>query len=199
MQLESGADTELRGAVVQAPQIQAQVGGDLLVQSLQDRSEWHDNSNQSGGTVGYGSSMNGSISTSATKIDSAYTSVVEQSGLRAGDGGFQVTVQGHTDLQGGILSSSEQAIERDANRLTTGTLSHSDLHNSATLSAESSGISISSDMVIDPETNRPVLRKLSEAEKHNLKPGPDGKVHIADNGIFNDAQAAGGYGPIRIL
>lgn len=34
----------------------------------------------------------------------------------------------------------------------------------------------------DKETGKPVLRELSEEEKRNLKPGPDGKVHIAANG-----------------
>jgi filamentous hemagglutinin len=45
----------------------------------------------------------------------------------------------------------------------------------------------------DEKTGKPILRELSEQEKANLKPGPDGKVHIATNGIFNDKDAAGGY------
>ena len=47
--------------------------------------------------------------------------------------------------------------------------------------------------VFDPTTGKPVLRELSEQERLNLRPGTDGKVHIAANGIFNDADAAGKY------
>jgi filamentous hemagglutinin len=36
-------------------------------------------------------------------------------------------------------------------------------------------------------------RELSDEEKRNLKPGPDGKVHIANNGIFNDIDGAAKY------
>lgn len=36
-------------------------------------------------------------------------------------------------------------------------------------------------------------RKLTDEEKLNLQPGSDGKIHIANNGIFNDADAAEKY------
>lgn len=47
--------------------------------------------------------------------------------------------------------------------------------------------------VMDPGTGRPVLRELSDTEKMNLKPGANGNVHIATNGIFNGPEAAGAY------
>lgn len=46
---------------------------------------------------------------------------------------------------------------------------------------------------LDEKTGRPILRELSEQEKTSLKPGSDGKILIATNGIFNDAVAAGAY------
>jgi filamentous hemagglutinin len=36
-------------------------------------------------------------------------------------------------------------------------------------------------------------RKLTDEEKANLQPGRDGRVHIADNGIFNGNEAAAKY------
>ena len=47
-------------------------------------------------------------------------------------------------------------------------------------------------IILDKE-GKPVVRILSEQEKSNLQPGPDGKIHIAANGIFNDMDAAGKY------
>ncbi len=44
----------------------------------------------------------GSFNASKSKVDSNYLSVVEQSGIKAGDGGFDVQVQGdrRTDVAG---------------------------------------------------------------------------------------------------
>lgn len=44
------------------------------------------------------------------------------------------------------------------------------------------------------ENGKPIQgRKLTEEEKMNLQPGKDGKVYVADNGIFNDSAAAAKY------
>src|SRR5690606_14573741 len=77
----------------------------------------------------------------SSKVDADYASVIEQSGLQAGDGGFQVTVVGHTDLVGGILSSSDQAVEDGLNHLSTGTLVARDIKNHSKYNAR--GISLS--------------------------------------------------------
>lgn len=43
------------------------------------------------------------------------------------------------------------------------------------------------------EDGKPEYRVLTDEEKKNLKPGPDGKIHVANNGIFNDIDAAAMY------
>lgn len=43
------------------------------------------------------------------------------------------------------------------------------------------------------ENGKPQLRLLTEEEKHNLQAGPDGKVSIAANGIFNNEEEAAQY------
>ncbi|HRK57953.1 MAG TPA: hypothetical protein PLQ67_10595, partial [Burkholderiaceae bacterium] len=69
-----------------------------------------------------------------------------QSGFFAGDGGFQVNVQGDTTLVGGAITSTQAAIEQGLNALSTRTLKTSDLQNHAYASASSSGVSLSSDL-----------------------------------------------------
>jgi filamentous hemagglutinin len=147
VQIESGGDTTLQGAVVQADTVKAEVGGDLRIESLQDTSTYRESSQQVGGSVNIGVSGGGSLSISKNKIVSDYQSVNEQSGIRAGDGGFQVNVDGATELKGGAITSTQAAIERGANSLTTGTLISGDLQNTAHAHAESSGVTLSSDML----------------------------------------------------
>ena len=151
--LQSGGDTTLKGAVATGKQITADIGGNLAIESLQDTSTY--TSKQSSAGVGlnlcippfcYGASS-GSVSASKSKANSNYASVAEQSGLRAGDAGFNVSVQGNTDLTGGVIASTQAAIDHNQNTLTTASLTTSDLQNKADASASSSGISLSSDML----------------------------------------------------
>ncbi|UQV44300.1 hypothetical protein KIV45_21030 [Janthinobacterium lividum] len=68
-----------------------------------------------------------------------YASVQEQSGIKAGDGGFQIKVGGNTDLKGAIISATE-AGKLDS-RLITSTLTHSDIANHAISKGSSVGVS----------------------------------------------------------
>ena len=95
--LQSGKDTTLSGAVVAANTIKVEIGGNLTIQSLQDTSSSsYTSKKQSQGasiTIGPGGvPTGGSISASKSNINSNFNSVNEQSGLKAGDGGFQVNV-----------------------------------------------------------------------------------------------------------
>jgi filamentous hemagglutinin len=310
--LQSGNDTTLKGAVATGKQVVADVGGNLNIESLQDTSQYDSKQKSMGGSisVGYGK-MSGSFSSSKSNANSDYASVVEQSGIKAGDEGFQVSVNGNTDLQGAVIASTDKAVLDGKNSLTTATLTTSDIANHAEASASSSGINLDSSMFTqskygiakgvignalnnasesgssygqtrsavsegtvtitdqtgqqqrtgqtaeqavaslnrdtantqtsaqkqdvlamertvaadraikeavykeavkftDESYRTAVLKKaemyelgrdkdgnitrraLSESEKMELKPGADGKVHIVDNGIFNDAAYASG-------
>ncbi|MFL1418942.1 hemagglutinin repeat-containing protein [Pseudomonas fildesensis] len=145
--LESGGDTNLKGAVVSGRQVQANVGGDLNIASLQDTSTY--TSKQQSANVGvslcippfcYGmSSISGGIS--QQKMQSDYASVSEQSGIKAGDGGFQVNVKGNTDLKGAVIASTDKAVADGRNTLTTGSLTSSDIKNKAEYDATSINLS----------------------------------------------------------
>lgn len=151
LSLTSGGDTNLKGAVASGKKVVADIGGDLNLESLQDTSSYK--SKQSSTGVGlslcvppfcYGSSS-GSGSVSQQKINSDYVSVTEQTGIKAGDGGFQIKTVGNTDLTGAMITSSDQAVTDNKNSLNTGTLTHSDLLNRAEASAKNNGFSLSSD------------------------------------------------------
>ncbi len=90
------------------------------------------------GQTGGGGSMSASFQ--KDKSSSDYHSVVEQSGIKAGDGGFKINVKDKTTLTGGIIESTAPA---DKNSLTTGSISTSNISNSAHAQASSQGLSIS--------------------------------------------------------
>ncbi|WP_081085138.1 hemagglutinin repeat-containing protein [Burkholderia territorii] len=145
--VESGGDTNLIGAVASGKQVVADVGGNLNVQSLQDLSKY-DSKQQSAGVsisvcvppICYGTSS-ASANFSQDKMHSDYAAVAEQSGIKAGDGGFQVNVKGNTDLKGGVIASSDKAVQSGVNSLTTATLTTSDIENHASYDASQVGLS----------------------------------------------------------
>jgi filamentous hemagglutinin len=145
--LRSGSDTTLQGAVVQGPRIIFDVGGQLTIQSLQDTSTYASRHGNTGGSLTVGATPNASFSLSRGRVDSEFASVIEQSGLVAGDGGFTVQVAGNTSLVGGVIASSDRAVQAGLNRLTTATLTVTDLQNSASASASASAIGLSSEVL----------------------------------------------------
>ncbi|WP_231654761.1 hemagglutinin repeat-containing protein [Ralstonia solanacearum] len=138
--LESGGNTNLKGAVASGKQVVANVGGDLNIESLQDTSKYHSKDQSISGSVTVGYGFSGSASASQQKIDSDFASVTEQSGIKAGDKGFQVNVRGNTDLKGAVIASADKAVQDGVNSLTTATLTQSEIHNRAEYSASSIGI-----------------------------------------------------------
>jgi len=79
-----------------------------------------------------------------------YASVTEQSGLRAGDAGFNVSVQGNTDLTGGAITSTQAALDHEQNRFSTGgTLTTRDLQNQAHYKATAVGVNLGTGVSLD--------------------------------------------------
>ncbi|MDD2451265.1 MAG: VENN motif pre-toxin domain-containing protein [Sulfurovum sp.] len=77
----------------------------------------------------------------------------EQSGVVAGDGGYQVTVAEHTDLKGGIITSTQKAEAEGLNSFSTGILSVSDVENHMHYEGDSIGISATASYSFnDPKT-----------------------------------------------
>nr|WP_269846440.1 hemagglutinin repeat-containing protein [Shimwellia pseudoproteus] len=141
VQLYSGRDTTLAGARVSGGRILAEVGRDLTLASPQD-SERYD-SRQRGYSAGDSVSPGGGaagVSATHTRLHSRYQAVQQQSGLFAGERGFDITVGNHTQLNGAVIGSDATA---DKNRLETGTLGFSDLRNRAEFTAQQQRAGIS--------------------------------------------------------
>lgn len=141
--LKSGHDTVLNGAQVNGDKIVADVGHDLLMRSQQNNSDYDSKQTSvaAGGSFTFGTmSGSGYINASQDKMKSRFDSVAEQTGLYAGDGGFDITVGHHTQLDGAVIASTATP---DKNSLDTGTLGFSDIHNEADFKTSHSGISLS--------------------------------------------------------
>ncbi|MCE4061292.1 hemagglutinin repeat-containing protein [Pandoraea sputorum] len=133
----SGGDTNMVGAVVDAKTVIARVGGDLNVASVQDTTEGSAHQQSMGGGVNLSmGGASGSASYARGNASGNYAGVVEQSGLQAGEGGFDIAVAGNTDLKGAYIASTADASK---NRLTTNTLTFSDIENHSDYSANSFG------------------------------------------------------------
>ncbi|EMM6516278.1 hemagglutinin repeat-containing protein [Enterobacter ludwigii] len=142
--ITSGRDANLIGAQVSGESVTADIGRDLTLRSEQDSDSYHSKQQNvsASGTFNIGS-MSGSASVNASrdKMDSNYQSVNEQSGITAGSGGFDIKVGGHTQLDGAVIASSAS---EDKNRLDTGTLGWSDIHNEAEYKTEHQSVGMSS-------------------------------------------------------
>ncbi|HID8269753.1 TPA: hemagglutinin repeat-containing protein [Serratia marcescens] len=143
LKVTSGRDTRLTGAQASGEKVTVDVGRDLTLQSQQD-SDRYDAKQQNasaGGSFTFGS-MTGSANVSASKdkLHSNFDSVKEQTGLFAGQGGYDVKVKEHTQLDGAVIASQA---DKEKNRLDTGTLGWTDIYNQADYSATHSGGSFS--------------------------------------------------------
>ncbi|MCD5360615.1 hemagglutinin repeat-containing protein [Chromobacterium aquaticum] len=133
LDIQSGGDFTLQGEA-RGQQVVGVVAGDLRLESLQDTSSYH-SLNQS--VSGNASMSGGSVSLSQQKMDADYASVQQQSGIKAGDGGFQLSVKGSTQLTGAVIAGSAASIQQGKNSLSTGALVTKDIDNHADFTASS--------------------------------------------------------------
>jgi filamentous hemagglutinin len=154
--VKSGGDTTLSGAVIAANKVKADIGGNLTIESLSDTSSYNERQKTSGASISLsptGVPTGGSISSGKTQLNSNYQSVGEQSGIKASDGGFEINVKGNTSLKGGAITSSQAAVDAGANSFSTanqtaaqalqsGALTLTDINNSASYNAKSSGTTL---------------------------------------------------------
>ncbi|MCL2892095.1 hemagglutinin repeat-containing protein [Brenneria tiliae] len=149
VKLVSGADTLLNGAVVSGQRVAADVGGDLLISSTQDTATYDSKNSSAGLNVSIcvppicaGQTVAGNANLSQQILNNNYASVREQSGIRAGDGGFDIRVGNHTQLDGAVLASEADA---DKNRLSTATLGWRDIANISDYQGSGFSIGVSTD------------------------------------------------------
>ena len=136
----AGDTTTLAGAQVLGNQVNIDTSN-LNIESRQDTAKYDSKQMDISGqaTIGAGASVSGSFSNSNTHAN--YASVNEQSGILAGDGGYNVNVKDHTDLKGGIITSTQAAEDAGRNQMSTGTLTASNIQTHADYDASGFGIS----------------------------------------------------------
>ena len=137
-------DLNIKDGVFKGEAIQANIGGNLEIHSVQDTHDYTDHTTSGG--MGLSLSKKGAFkslqsSLQRTDIDSKYTSVIHQSGLYAGSTGFNISVGNTTTLEGALLAS-----RTDTNTLKTKYLVMKDMKNRAKYTYGSKGVSYLSDV-----------------------------------------------------
>ena len=195
--MESGKDTTLKGSQIQGDTVTMKVGNHLTIESLQDQDDYHAKNESKGIGFEVGTSRathkNGAFSVGTTKgqTNSTYESVTDQAGIRAGQGGYDITVKGNTHLKGGLIDSEAA---KDKNTLTTGTLTWEDIDNKADYSSQNKGQNLTASwspkvtdehnnttgghkIGINPVQSQPVKGKADSATKSAIS---EGTIHITD-------------------
>ena len=171
----SGNDTNIKGGMLSGEKVTGNVGGDLNIESKQDSNSYKETNKSVGVSIGLGSNKAVSGSASVGKIDSNYKSVTDQSGVYAGEDGFDIRVETNTDLKGGIISSTADA---DKNKLSTGTLTFEDIQNKADYKAGGAGIKVNknndadyNEKGITPDIGMPASGEAESTTKATISKG----------------------------
>ena len=179
----------IKGGKVSGDKVTAEIGGNLNVESQQDTDNYTAKDKNFGIDIGIDKKPQGSgiaFGKDTTDTDSKYSSVTDQSGIYAGEGGFDITVDKNTGLKGGIIDSDATP---DKNKLTTGTLTWEDVENEAEYSSKSDGFSgsisqnkdkngkVHTNTVGGPETGGEVSDEDSSTTKSGVA---EGTIEITD-------------------
>ncbi|MFM0358986.1 hemagglutinin repeat-containing protein [Paraburkholderia nemoris] len=145
--ITSGRDTNLRGAEVSGNTVDANVGRDLNIASQQDTNTYNSQQTSAGFQASicvppfcYGQTVSGSANASDQTIKDRFQSVNQQSGIQAGNGGYNINVGNHTELDGGVIASTATP---DKNSLSTQTFGYTNLQNTAEYSGSTISLSAS--------------------------------------------------------
>ena len=138
--INAGGDANLIGSQVKGKRVEVNAQN-LNIESLQDTATYKGKQMNGSGsvTVGYGASVGGGFNKSNIHADHA--SVNEQAGIYAGDEGYDINVNKHTDLKGALITSTQKAEADGKNHFSTGSLTHSDIENHSNYSGSSFGVS----------------------------------------------------------
>ena len=144
--LSSGNDTLIRGGTVKGNKVIANAGGNLTIESEQDKKNYKETGKTTGLSISYtpGSAVTVSGGKGKTNTDSTYESVTKQAGIYAGQEGYDIQVKNNTRLKGAVIDSKAPA---EKNKLTTGTLTWENIDNKAEYKASGKGISVSTNAV----------------------------------------------------
>jgi len=200
--LESGKDTNIIGSKASGDTVKVEVGENLNIESLQAQESYDEKNSSSGMGISVDLTKAGktSIQGSASKgkIESDYESVTDQAGIYAGEGGFDINVGKNTDLKGAVIASDATP---DKNKISTDTLTYSDIQNKAEYKASNSGVSIDTKgkIPVTPNLGMPVKGDADSTTKSAISPGTiivGGKVVNPENLSRDPSGAVNALGKI---
>ena len=144
--IKTGHDANFKGAVVNTDKLDADIKGNLNLESRQDSNHYDSKQTQAGAgfsvaIYGAGSSASANYSQSKAKLN--YAQVEEQTGFHVGKGGIDVKVAGNTHLAGSVIDSEAA---QDKNRFQTKSLTHTDIENRSEVEVKSVSAGLSTDM-----------------------------------------------------
>ena len=177
MTLNSQGDTNLLGSQIKGNTVNANVGGKLNIESLQDEERFKTKSSGGGleGEFGFGNNWSLSGYGNASKGTTHRKQVNEQAGIFAEDGGYHINADS-VHLKGGVIASTNPT----NSKLATNKLTFEDIQNESSSSAASASISgslkESKEKWVDNETGSAV------------KPNTENSTKI-------DSQRSGGISP----
>ena len=198
LSLTSGKDMDIIGSKAQGEKITAKVGGSLNIETLQEKETYEEDNHSTGFGVSWNVNQTKRETTDANgntkietlrsfskptfsgswnkgNIDSHYRSARDQAGFFAGKGGFDIYVEKNTDLKGAVIASEASP---EKNKLTTGTLTFSDLENTASYKVSDKGVSLHvggnvkpGDKGLLPATHMPIHGSASNVTKSAVSSG----------------------------
>ena len=178
MTLNSQGDTNLLGSQIKGNTVNANVGGKLNIESLQDEERFKTKSSGGGLEVEFGFGNNWSLSGygNASKGTTHRKQVNEQAGIFAEEGGYHINADS-VHLKGGAIASTNPT----NSKLATNKLTFEDIQNESSSSAASASISgslkESKEKWVDNETGSAVKpntensTKLDSQRSGGISPG----------------------------
>ncbi|WP_373099331.1 MULTISPECIES: hemagglutinin repeat-containing protein [Pasteurellaceae] len=186
----SGNDVTLKGAQVAGKGVTL-TANNLDIESLQESLDYKSKQKSISGSVTVGAGASAAASYSASKMNVHYKSVVEQAGIYAGDGGYQVNVANHTSLIGGTVQSSDEAENRNKNLFSTGTIDYTELKNSSNYDAK--GYSLNGGFFLEGNFRIPLGTDSGKQEStNNENSGDNIKETAKDKTIIDTIKGMGG-------
>ena len=144
--IKTGKDANFKGAVVKTDHLEADIQGNLNLESRQDSNHYDSKQTQAGAGFSvaiYGSGSSASANYSQNKVKVNYAQVEEQTGFHVGKGGMDVKIAGNTHLAGSVIDSEA---DQDKNHFKTKSLTHTDIENRSEVEVKSVSAGLSTDM-----------------------------------------------------
>ena len=144
--IKTGKDANFKGAVVKTDRLEADIKGNLNLESRQNSNHYDSKQTQAGAGFSvaiYGSGSSAQANYSQNKAKVNYAQAEEQTGFHVGKGGMDVKVAGNTHLAGSVIDSEAA---QDKNHFKTKSLTHTDIENRSEVEVKSVSAGLSTNM-----------------------------------------------------